>query len=168
MPTSSTAKNITPFLWFDGKAEEAVNLYVSIFEGSEIGGITRYGPGGPGPEGTVMTVEFRLRGQDYIALNGGPEFKFTEAISFLVNCETQEEVDKFWEKLSEGGEEGPCGWLKDKYGLSWQVVPTALGEMLQDKDPEKANRVMQAMLQMSKIDIKTLRQAYEAAPVRAT
>ena len=168
MPTNPTAKKITPFLWFDGKAEEAVNLYVSIFEDSAIGGITRYGPGGPGPEGSVMTVEFRLRGQDFVALNGGPEFKFTEAISLHVNCETQEEVDKFWEKLSAGGEEGPCGWLKDKYGLSWQVVPTALGEMLQDKDPEKANRVMQAMLQMSKIDIKALERAYEASPVRAS
>jgi len=161
-------QKITPFLWFDDKAEEAVNFYVSIFENSKIGSVSRYGEEGPGPAGTVMVVTFTLDGQEFMALNGGPEFKFTEAISLLVNCQTQEEVDKFWDKLSKGGERGPCGWLKDKYGLSWQVAPTALGEMLQDKDPEKASRVMQAMLQMSKIDIKSLERAYEASPVRAS
>ena len=163
-----TSQKITPFLWFDGDAEEAVNLYVSIFENSEIGDITRYGKEGPGPEGSVMTVEFRLRGQDFVALNGGPEFRFTEAVSFLVNCETQEEIDRFWKKLSEGGEEGPCGWLKDRYGLSWQIAPSVLGEMLQDKDPEKAGRVMQAMLQMGKIDIATLRRAYEGQATKVS
>jgi len=163
-----TSQKITPFLWFDGNAEEAVNLYVSIFENSEIGDITRYGKEGPGPEGSVMTVEFRLRGQDFVALNGGPEFRFTEAVSFLVNCETQEEIDRFWKKLSEGGEEGPCGWLKDRYGLSWQIAPSVLGEMLQDKDPEKAGRVMQAMLQMGKIDIATLRRAYEGQATKVS
>jgi len=161
-------QKITPFLWFDDKAEEAVSFYVSIFENSKIGSVSRYGEEGPGPAGTVMVVTFTLDGQEFMALNGGPEFKFTEAISLLVNCQTQEEVDKFWDKLSKGGERGPCGWLKDKYGLSWQVVPTALGEMLQDRDPEKASRVMQAMLQMSKIDIKSLERAYEASPVRAS
>jgi predicted 3-demethylubiquinone-9 3-methyltransferase (glyoxalase superfamily) len=166
--TNSTGQKITPFLWFDDKAEEAANLYVSIFKNSEIGSIARYGPEGPRPEGTVMTVTFRLDGLEFIALNGGPEFKFTEAISFFVNCETQEEVDELWEKLSEGGEKGQCGWLKDRYGVSWQIVPTVLGEMLQDKDPERAKRVVNAMLQMGKIDIRTLKQAYEqASPVGA-
>src|SRR3972149_10531588 len=160
-------QKITPFLWFDDKAGEAVNFYVSIFENSKIGSVSRYGEEGPGPAGTVMVVTFTLDGQEFMALNGGPEFKFTEAISLLVNCQTQEEVDKFWDKLSKGGERGPCGWLKDKYGLAGQAGPTALGEMLQDKDPEKANRVMQAMLQMGKIDIKALERAYEASPVRA-
>lgn len=150
-------QKITPFLWF----EEAANFYASIFANSKIVNICRYGEAGPGPEGSVMTVEFQLEGQDFIALNGGPQFKFTEAISFSVNCETQEEVDKFWEKLSDGGEEGPCGWLKDRYRLSWQVNPTVLGEMLSDPDPAKAQRVMEAMLQMKKIDIRRLRQAYE-------
>src|ERR1700732_3143346 len=140
-------KKITPCLWFDGQAEEAVKFYVSIFKNSKVGSITRYGDAGPGPKGTVMIVTYQLEGQDFIALNGGPVFQFTEAISFVVNCETQEEVDRFWEKLSEGGQEGQCGWLKDKYGLSWQIVPTALTEMLKDKDPQKAKRVMQAMLQ---------------------
>jgi predicted 3-demethylubiquinone-9 3-methyltransferase (glyoxalase superfamily) len=148
-------------LWFDGNAEEAANFYASIFANSKIVNICRYGEAGPGPEGSVMTVEFQLEGQDFIALNGGPQFKFTEAISFSVNCETQEEVDKFWEKLSDGGEEGPCGWLKDRYRLSWQVNPTVLGEMLSDPDPAKAQRVMEAMLQMKKNDIRRLRQAYE-------
>jgi len=156
-----TGQKITPFLWFDDKAEEAVKLYTSIFKNSEIGSIARYGEGGPGPAGTVMVVTFTLDGQEFMALNGGPEFKFTEAISLLVNCETQEEVDKFWDKLSEGGEEEQCGWLKDRYGVSWQIVPTVLGEMLQDKDPEKAKRVMEAMLQMRKIDIGALKRAYE-------
>ena len=154
-------QKITPFLWFDDQAEEAMNFYTSIFKNSKIGSITRYGEEGPGPAGTVMIATIQLDGQEFVALNGGPEFKFTEAISFVVNCETQEEVDELWEKLSEGGEEGQCGWLKDKYGLSWQIVPTALGEMMQDKDAEKSGRVMKAMLQMGKIDIKTLRRAYE-------
>jgi predicted 3-demethylubiquinone-9 3-methyltransferase (glyoxalase superfamily) len=154
-------KKITPFLWFDNQAEEAMNLYVSIFKNSKVLSLTRYGEGGPGPKGTVMTATFELDGQEFIALNGGPQFKFTEAISFSVNCETQEEVDEMWEKLSEGGEKGRCGWLKDKFGLSWQVNPRILGEMLQDKDPEKAKRVVQAMLQMDKFEIKTLKQAYE-------
>jgi predicted 3-demethylubiquinone-9 3-methyltransferase (glyoxalase superfamily) len=138
-----------------------VNFYVSIFKHSKVTGISRYGEAGPGPKGTVMTATFELEGQEFMALNGGPEFKFTEAISFFVNCETQEEVDELWEKLSAGGEKGPCGWLKDKYGVSWQIVPTALGEMLSDPDPEKSKRVTQAMLQMKKLDINTLRRAYE-------
>jgi predicted 3-demethylubiquinone-9 3-methyltransferase (glyoxalase superfamily) len=154
-------QKITPFLWFDDKAEEAMNFYVSIFNNSKVVSVTRYGDSGPGPKGTVMTAAFQLEGQEFVALNGGPQFKFTEAISFVVNCETQEEVDKFWKKLSEGGEKSRCGWLTDKYGLSWQVVPTVLEEMLQDKDPEKSQRVMKAMLQMDKMDIKTLKQAYE-------
>ncbi len=154
-------QKITPFLWFDNNAEEAVNFYVSIFRNSKVLSVTRYGEAGPGPAGTVLTVEFQLEGQEFIALNGGPHFKFTEAISFSVDCKTQEEVDEFWEKLSEGGEKSRCGWLKDKYGLSWQVNPSVLGEMLQDKNPEKATRVMEAMLQMDKIDIKKLKQAYE-------
>jgi len=154
-------QKITPFLWFDDKAEEAMNLYVSIFKNSKRGRISRYGEAGPGPKGTVMVATFQLEGQEFIALNGGPHFKFTEAISFVVNCETQDEVDAFWEKLSEGGEKGQCGWLKDKYGLSWQIVPTVLGELMSDPDPEKSKRVMQAMLQMTKIDIKGLKQAYE-------
>ena len=158
-------QKITPFLWFDNKAEEAANFYVSIFKNSKIGTITRYGEEGAKisgrPKGTVMVVAFQLDGQEFMALNGGPHFKFSEAVSFLVNCETQEEVDELWEKLSEGGEEGRCGWLKDKYGLSWQIVPTVLGKMLQDKDAEKSERVMNAMLKMDKIEIKTLKQAYE-------
>jgi predicted 3-demethylubiquinone-9 3-methyltransferase (glyoxalase superfamily) len=154
-------QKITPFLWFDNNAEEAMNFYISVFRDSKILSVTRYGEAGPGPKGSVMTGKFQLEGQEFTALNGGPHFKFTEAISFVVNCETQEEVDEFWEKLVEGGEESQCGWLKDKYGLSWQIVPTILVEMLQDKDPEKSQRVMKAMLQMIKIDIKTLKQAYE-------
>lgn len=158
-------QKITPFLWYDDKAEEAVNFYVSIFKNSKIGGIARYDEAGAQaagrPKGSVMTIEFQLDGQDFVALNGGPHFKFTEAISFVVNCETQEEVDEFWEKLSEGGKEVQCGWLQDKYGLSWQIVPTVLSEMLKDKDPAKAKRVMEAMLQMKKIDIKALQQAYD-------
>ena len=157
-------QKITPHLWFDDKAEEAANFYVSLFKNSKIVSIARYGEEGAEvsgrPAGTVMTIEFQLEGQDFMALNGGPEFKFTEAISFLVNCETQEEVDKFWDKLTDGGEEQPCGWLKDKYGLSWQIVPTVLGEMLSDKDPQKSERVMKALLQMKKIDIQALKQAY--------
>jgi len=154
-------QKITPFLWFDNKAEEAMHFYVSIFKNSKVGSVTRYGDEGPGPKGTVMTATFELEGQEFVGLNGGPQFKFMEAISFLVNCEAQEEVDEFWEKLSEGGEEGRCGWLKDKFGLSWQIVPTALGEMLQDKDAARSQRVMHALLQMDKIDIAALKRAYE-------
>jgi len=154
---------ITPFLWFDDKAEEAMNFYVSIFKNSKVGSVTRYGDAGPGPKGTVMSATFQLDGQDFFALNGGPLFKFTEAISFVVNCETQEEVDELWEKLTAGGGAPQrCGWLKDKYGLSWQIIPKALGEMLGDKNPQKSQRVMQAMLQMNKIDIQRLKEAYGA------
>jgi predicted 3-demethylubiquinone-9 3-methyltransferase (glyoxalase superfamily) len=151
---------ITPFLWFDDQAEQAAHFYVSIFRNSKIVSTTRYGEAGPGVKGTVMTVVFELDGQDFIALNGGPQFKFTEAISFSVDCKTQKEVDEFWERLSEGGEEGPCGWLKDKYGLSWQINPTILGEMLNDRDSRKSKRVMEAMLGMKKIDIAGLKRAY--------
>jgi predicted 3-demethylubiquinone-9 3-methyltransferase (glyoxalase superfamily) len=154
-------QRITPFLWFDNNAEEAANFYVSIFPDSKIISISRYPEGAPAPAGTVMTVTFQLEGQEFVALNGGPVFKFTEAISFYVNCETQEEVDELWEKLSEGGEKSQCGWLKDRYGLSWQIVPRALIQMLQDRDPQKSRNVMQAMLQMTKIDIGALRRAYE-------
>ena len=153
-------QKITPFLWFNDQAEEAMNHYLSVFPDSKIGNVSRYGDAGPGPKGTVMFASFRLAGQEFMALNGGPQ-TFTEAISLYVNCATQEEVDELWEKLSEGGEGGRCGWLKDKYGLSWQIIPAALGELLQDKDAEKAKRVMQAMLQMSKIDIAGLRRAHE-------
>lgn len=146
-------------MWFDDQAEEAANFYVSIFKDSGIVKISRYGEAGPGPKGGVMTVLFKLEGQEFIALNGGPQFKFTEAISFSVDCKTQEEVDWFWEKLSEGGEEVQCGWLKDKYGLSWQINPTVLGEMLSDPDPAKAKKAMEAMLGMKKIDIVVLKQA---------
>jgi predicted 3-demethylubiquinone-9 3-methyltransferase (glyoxalase superfamily) len=152
---------ITPFLWFDGKAEEAMNFYVSIFKNSKVGRVTRYGEAGPSPKGTVMSATFQLDGQDFLALNGGPQFTFSPAISFFVNCETQEEVDDLWEKLSEGGKKERCGWLKDKYGLSWQIIPSALGTMLNDKDAEKSSRVMHAMLQMDKIDIKGLQWAYD-------
>ncbi len=158
-------QKITPFLWFDDNAEEAANFYVSVFKNSKIGGITRYDEEGAKasgrPKGTVMTVEFQLDGQEFVALNGGPHFKFTEAISLVVNCETQEEVDEFWEKLSESGAKSRCGWLKDKYGLSWQVVPTVLGEFYQGEDAERSERVMKAMLKMDKLDMKTLKQAYE-------
>ena len=153
---------ITPFLWYDNQAEEAANFYVSIFKNSKVLGVTRYGEAGPGPKGSVLTAAFELAGQKFTALNGGPQFKFTEAISFVVNCETQEEVDYFWEKLiAGGGQESMCGWLKDKYGLSWQVVPAILPELLQETDPEKSNRVMQALMQMKKLDIATLKQAAE-------
>jgi predicted 3-demethylubiquinone-9 3-methyltransferase (glyoxalase superfamily) len=154
-------QKITPFLWFDNNAEEAMNFYISIFKNSKVVSVSRYGGEGPGPKGTVMTAIFQLNGQEFYALNGGPEFTFTEAISFFVNCETQQEVDDLWEKLSEGGEKSRCGWLKDKYGLSWQIVPTILGKLLQDKDAEKSRRVMNAMLQMDKLDIEKLKQAYE-------
>jgi predicted 3-demethylubiquinone-9 3-methyltransferase (glyoxalase superfamily) len=154
-------QKITPFLWFDDKAEEAMNFYVSIFKNSRVGRVTRYGEAGPGPKGTVMSATFQLEGQEFFALNGGPLFSFTPAISFFVNCETQQEVDQLWEKLSAGGKEERCGWLKDKYGLSWQIVPSILGQLLQDKDATKAQRVMQAMLQMNKIDIEGLKRAYD-------
>jgi predicted 3-demethylubiquinone-9 3-methyltransferase (glyoxalase superfamily) len=154
-------QKITPFLWFDSHAEEAANFYVSIFKNSTIKSVSRYGEGGPGLKGTVMSVTFQLAGQDFMALNGGPLFTFTPAVSFFVNCESQQEIDELWEKLTAGGEEVRCGWLKDKFGLSWQIIPTALGEMLQDKDPEKSKRVMQAMMQMNKLDIATLKRAYE-------
>jgi predicted 3-demethylubiquinone-9 3-methyltransferase (glyoxalase superfamily) len=153
-------QTITPFLWFDDKAEEAMNFYTSIFKNSKIGSITRYEKGGPGPEGTVMSATFQLNGQEFMALNGGPHFKFSPAISFFVSCETQEEVDEMWEKLSEGGAKNRCGWLDDKFGLTWQIVPSILGELLVDKDAEKSRRVMQAMLQMDKIDIELLKIAY--------
>jgi predicted 3-demethylubiquinone-9 3-methyltransferase (glyoxalase superfamily) len=157
----TSAQKITPFLWFDGNAEAAMNFYVSLFKNSKIVSVSRYGDAGPGPKGTVMTGTFQLAGQQFHALNGGPQYKFTEAISLYVNCESQEEVDELWEKLSQGGQKSRCGWLKDKFGLSWQVIPSALGRMLRDKDPERAKRVMNAMLQMDKIDIKRLKQAYD-------
>ena len=156
-------QKIIPFLWFDHQAEEAVNLYTSIFKNSKIGKIARYDEAGEKvagrPAGSVMTVEFELEGQDFIALNGGPQFKFTEAISFVVNCETQAELDYYWEKLTAGGQEVQCGWLKDKFGLSWQVVPTVLGELLSSKDAAESQRVMEAMLKMVKLDIKKLQAA---------
>lgn len=148
-------------MWFDGQAEEAMNFYVSIFKNSKVQSVTRFGEAGPGPKGSVMTATFQLEGQAFTALNGGPMFKFTPALSFFVSCETQEEVDVLWEKLSQGGEKSRCGWLKDKFGLSWQIIPSALERMLGDSDPLKANRVMQAMLQMDKIVIARLKQAYE-------
>ena len=154
-------QKITPFLTFNDQTEEAVNLYVSIFRNSKIVSVSRYGEGGPGPKGSVMSASFLLEGQEFMALNGGPHFTFADGISLFVSCETQEEVDELWEKLAEGGEKGPCGWLKDKFGVSWQIIPTALGQMLGDKDPQKAQNVMQAMLQMTKIDIEGLRRAYE-------
>jgi len=153
-------QKITPFLWYDGQAEEAVNFYVSIFKNAKVISFARYGDAGPGPKGSVMTAAFQLEGQDFVALNGGPQYKFTPAISFVVNCETQEEVDELWEKLSAGGRKDRCAWLTDKFGVSWQIVPTILSKLLQDKDPEKVKRVMQAMLQMDKIDISRLKQAY--------
>jgi len=152
-------QKITPFLWFDGKAEEAMNFYVSIFKNSRVGRVTRYGDGGPGPKGTVMSATFQLEGQDFYALNGGPQYKFTPAISLFVSCESQAEVDELWEKLSDGGRKDRCGWRQDKYGLSWQIIPSVLGTLLQDKDPARASRVMQAMLAMDKIDIKRLQEA---------
>ena len=151
---------ITPFLWFDNNAEEAAQFYTSIFKNSRMGDVHRYGDGGPGPKGTVMTVSFSLEGQEFTALNGGPLFKFNESISFVVRCETQQEVDYFWEKLLAGGQRSQCGWLKDKFGLSWQIIPDILIELLGDKDAAKAQRVMQAMLQMTRIDIQKLKDAY--------
>lgn len=152
---------ITTFLTFDGRAEEAVAFYTSIFDNSRILDSTRYGEAGPEPEGSFMSATFELDGQEFIALNGGPSFSFSQGISLFVSCETQEEVDTYWEKLSEGGEPGPCGWLTDKFGVSWQVVPRALGELLGDPDPQKSARVMEAMLQMGKIEIEGLRRAYD-------
>ncbi len=154
-------QKITTFLWFDNQAEEATKFYTSIFKNSKIDKIMRYNEAGPGVPGSVMTVSFRLDGQEYIALNGGPVYHFTEAVSLFVNCKDQAEVDYFWEKLSEGGEKGPCGWLKDKYGLSWQIVPSLLLEMLGDKDAVKAENVNRAMLKMNKLDIKALKKAYD-------
>jgi predicted 3-demethylubiquinone-9 3-methyltransferase (glyoxalase superfamily) len=154
-------QKIVPSLWFDTEAEEAAKFYTSIFKNSRITDVARYGSAGPRPEGMVMTVDFQLDGQDFNAINGGPDFKFTEATSLLVNCQTQGEVDDLWQKLGDRGEPGPCGWLKDKFGLSWQIVPVALGEMLRDPDPVRSQRVMAAMLQMSKIDVARLREAYE-------
>jgi predicted 3-demethylubiquinone-9 3-methyltransferase (glyoxalase superfamily) len=148
-------QKITPFLWFDGQAEEAANFYVATFKNSKVTSVS------PGPDGKAMSVTFQLDGQNFLALNGGPHFTFSPAISLFVNCETQEEVDKLWDRLSEGGAKQPCGWVKDKYGLSWQIIPSTLGKLLQDKDARKATRVMQAMLQMHKIDMKGLQQAYE-------
>ena len=157
-------QKLTPCLWFDDKAEEAANLYASIFKNSKVKGITHYGDAGAGasgrPKGTVMTVSFQLDGHEFLALNGGPVFTFSPAISFIVNCKTQKEVDELWENLSDGGTTNQCGWLQDKYGVSWQIVPTVLGEMMQDKDTGKSERVMKALMQMHKIDIKTLEQAY--------
>jgi predicted 3-demethylubiquinone-9 3-methyltransferase (glyoxalase superfamily) len=153
-------QKITPFLWFNGNAEEAANHYVSIFKNSRIVSIMRYGDAGPGPKGSVMSANFQLEGQDFIALNGGPQFKFTEAISLFVRCETQEEVDDLWTKLAAPGQKGQCGWIKDKFGLSWQIVPSVLGEMLQDKDAKRSGRVMRALMQMDKLDIGVLKQAY--------
>ena len=152
-------QKVTPFLWFDNQAEEAMHFYVSIFKNSTAGGVTRYGEVGPGPKGSVMTATFEIQVQQFTALNGGPYFRFNEAVSFVVDCKDQAEVDEMWESLSEGGEKGQCGWLKDKYGLSWQVVPRTLIEFINDPDPAKSNRVMQAMMQMTKIDVATLEKA---------
>ena len=154
--------NITPWLWFDTESEDAAAFYTSVFPNSKITNITHYGSAGPRPEGTVMTVEFELDGKPFVALNGGPEFSFSEAISFQVDCETQEEVDSLWTTLSEGGEEGPCGWLKDRFGLSWQIIPTALPRLLNDPDEERVQRVMEAMLKMGKIEIAELEEAAAA------
>ena len=154
-------QKITPFLWFDGNAEEAVNFYTSIFKNSKVTNVARFGDNPHGEKGKVMTMEFEIEGMTFTALNGGPEYKFSQAISFLVNCETQAEVDHLWDKLSAGGEVQQCGWLLDKFGLAWQIVPTLLGKLMSDKDPEKANRVMQALLQMVKIDMDKLQAAYD-------
>jgi len=154
-------QKIVTFLWFDNQAEEAANFYVSLFKNSKITGVHQYGEAGPGPKGSVMMVNLQLEGQEFMALNGGPQFQFTPAISLFVNCETQEEVDALWDKLSAGGRKDRCGWLQDKYGLSWQIIPTALGRLMSDPDPQRSSRVMKAMLQMDKIDVNKLREAYE-------
>jgi predicted 3-demethylubiquinone-9 3-methyltransferase (glyoxalase superfamily) len=148
-----------PFLWFDGNAEQAAEYYTNVFPDSKVLGVTRYGPGSPGPDGTVMTVSFSLDGQEFVALNGGPQFSFTEAISFQILCDDQDEVDHYWSRLSDGGTEGPCGWLKDRFGVSWQVTPTMLLELIDDPDPGRRQRGMEAMLAMGKIEIAALRQA---------
>jgi predicted 3-demethylubiquinone-9 3-methyltransferase (glyoxalase superfamily) len=155
-------QKIIPFLWFNNQAEQAVNFYTSIFKNSKIGATSRYGEAGPGPAGSVMVMEFEIDGQKFTALNGGPIYNFTPAISFFVNCSSQEEVDYYWEQLSQGGEKGQCGWLKDKYGISWQIVPTILGQLMSDPDAAKAGRVTRAMLKMTKLDIATLEKAYQA------
>jgi predicted 3-demethylubiquinone-9 3-methyltransferase (glyoxalase superfamily) len=157
------SQKITPFLWFDNNAEEAVNFYLSIFKNSKITSIARYGEAGPGPKGAVMTVAFKLDGQNFVALNGGPHFTFSPAISFFVNCQTQQEIDDFWEKLSHGGKTDRCGWLTDKFGVTWQIVPSILVPLLQDKDPQKSQSVMKAMLKMDKLNIKGLQDAYQQA-----
>ena len=154
-------QKITPFLWFNGQAEEAMHHYVAIFRNSRVVDVTRYGDAGPGPKGSVMSASFEIEGQRFTALNGGPQFRFTEAVSFVVNCETQQEVDELWDKLSEGGQTQQCGWLKDRFGLAWQIIPSALPELMSAPDPERARRVTEAMLQMTKIDIAKLRQAHE-------
>jgi predicted 3-demethylubiquinone-9 3-methyltransferase (glyoxalase superfamily) len=154
-------QKITPFLWYDNNAEEAVNFYISIFKNSKINKVSRYGDAGPGPKGSVMVVNFQLEGQEFTALNGGPVFKFTPAISLSVDCKTQDEVDELWNKLSAGGRTDQCGWLQDKYGLSWQIVPSALGKLMADPDPAKSKRVMEAMLKMTKLDIGKLQEAYD-------
>ena len=161
-------QKITPFLWFDGNAEEAANFYISIFKNSKMGKISRYGDAGPGPKGSVMSVTFQIEGQEFFALNGGPHFKFTPAISFFVDCKTQEEVDELWDKLSAGGRTDRCGWLQDKFGLSWQIIPTVLGQLLGDKDPQRAKRAMQAMLKMTKIDGKALQQAADGKSAQSS
>jgi predicted 3-demethylubiquinone-9 3-methyltransferase (glyoxalase superfamily) len=164
MKEGNPMQKITPCLWFDDQAEDAMKFYMSIFKNAKAGRLTRYGEAGAKvsgrPKGSVMTATFEIEGQEFMALNGGPHFKLSEAISLIVNCGSQQEIDEFWEKLSAGGEKGVCGWLKDKYGLSWQIVPTVLAKMMQDTDSEKANRVMQAILDMTKIDITRLEQAY--------
>jgi len=154
-------KNITPFLWFDNNAEQAVDFYTSIFKDSKILAVTRYGDSMPGPAGSVMTIHFKINDQEFMALNGGRQFKFNESVSFLVPCKNQDEIDEFWEKLSEGGEKSQCGWLKDKFGLSWQIVPSILDELLSGKDQEKTNRVMAAVMKMTKLNIHDLKKAYE-------
>lgn len=156
-------QKVTTFLWYEDKAEEAANFYVSLFKNSKITSVARYGDAGPGPKGSVMVVNFILEGQEFMALNGGPHYKLTPAISLFVNCETQDEVDELWEKLAAGGRKDRCGWLQDKYGLSWQIIPTALMRLMSDPDPKKSARVMQAMLQMDKIDIRKLQEAHDAA-----
>ncbi|MEA2397600.1 MAG: hypothetical protein QOK25_1156 [Thermoleophilaceae bacterium] len=158
-------QTITPSLWFDDEAEEAADFYISVFKNSRVVNVAHYTEAGPRPAGTVMTVEFELDGQRFVGINGGPQFTFSEAVSFQINCETQEDVDHYWERLSEGGEEGPCGWLKDRYGLSWQVVPTGMDELFSDPDPERATRAMKAMLTMRKLDIAALQSAADGVPV---